>query len=73
MKNTIKITIALLVMVILMTSPVSAMTHCGVGERVVLENTTENAITHTFTRGSHEGFVVVEPGQTVTVDLVWCE
>jgi len=51
----------------------SAARECGISERVVLENTTDAPITHTFERGSHEGFVVVVPGQTVTVDIVRCE
>ncbi len=72
MKNIIRL-IIVLVLVILMTSSVSVVPQCGISERVTLENTTDISITCTFTRGSHEGLVVVEPGQVVTVDLVWCE
>jgi len=73
MKNIIGIVALLLIIIVLMTSPALATTHCGVSERIVLENTTDISMTHAFTRGSHEGFVIVEPGQIITIDLVWCE
>lgn len=52
---------------------VAASHECGIRERVVLENTTDVPVWHMFTEGSHGGFVIVEPGQTVTVDVVRCE
>ena len=45
---------------------------CGVSERIVLENTSDVAQTFTFQRGTHEGLVKLQPGQTVTVDIVEC-
>lgn len=65
--------ILLLGLGLLLTTPVQARVECGISEQVILENTTDASVTHTFTRGSHEGFVVLSPGQSVTVDVVWCE
>lgn len=66
--------VLVLVVLMLFVCPASASpSKCGVSERVVLDNATDTAVWHTFTRGAHEGFVVVQPGQIVTVDIVWCE
>ncbi len=46
---------------------------CGISETLVLENTTDAPVTHLFTRGAHEGFVTLLPGQTITVDVVRCK
>lgn len=46
---------------------------CGICERVILYNPTDVPVMHTFKRGSHEGFVIVNPGQELMVDVVWCE
>ena len=43
---------------------------CGETETVILENVSDAPVTYTFTRGTHSGFVIVLPGQTVTTDLV---
>jgi len=54
--------------------PATAATHeCGISERVVLENTTDASVTYSFSRGAHDGFVTLLPGQSVTVDVVWCK
>lgn len=73
MKNIIRIVAILLILIVLTISSSAMNRECGISERVTLENTTEAPITYTFTRGSHDGFVVVQPGQTVTVDVVWCK
>lgn len=52
--------------------PSGAPDECGISERVVLENTTDASVTYTFSRGTHKGFVVLLPGQTITVDVVYC-
>lgn len=62
-----------LVLLGLLTCPALAQTRCGISERIILENTTNAPVTHSFARGSHEGFVILLPGQTVTIDVVWCE
>jgi len=65
--------IGLLILLIATFPASTASRKCGISERVVLESTTDISVWHTFTRGAHQGFVILSPGQTVTVDVVWCE
>ena len=65
-----RIVLALLILAVSATSPPPI---CGISERITLENTTDTNATYVFTRGTHEGFVVVEPGQTIVVDVIWGE
>ena len=51
---------------------VAAYPECGISETLVLENNTNAPATYSFTRGTHTGFVILLPGQTTTVDVVWC-
>lgn len=53
--------------------PYAEPTLCSICEQVVYTNETTTPITLTFERGSHEGLVVVSPGQTVTIDVIWCQ
>ena len=69
-----KFLLALLLGLIIGIAPTqSPLLKCSISERVVLENATDAPVTHIFTRGLHEGFVVVSPGQTIIVDIVRCE
>jgi len=70
MKKLSIFTLALILGLVITAS--AAPRECSISERIVLENTTDTPVTHTFTRGSHSGFVIVLPGQTVTVDVVRC-